>query len=72
MKGAKMTTGKPCFSAKGGAAPVNTTVPAGGGGFKLSSKQSSGKTRQARMGGSFPLTGMPNVKTGGSQTYKSK
>ena len=66
----KMVTGKPSFSAKGGTPPLSSAIPKGGAGFKLSSAQTSGKTRQGRDGGSYPLTGMPNVKTGGSQTYK--
>lgn len=66
----KMTTGKPCFSAKGGTPPISSAIPKGGAGFKSSSAQTSGKTREARKGGNYPLTGMPKVNTGGSQTHK--
>jgi len=81
-----MVTGKPTISAKADAkSPTNqpwvggkldTNTPSGGGGFALSSKQSSGKTEYARMTtknkavtkveGSTPA-GMPTVHTGGGK-----
>jgi len=80
MKDAAMVTGKATITAKADAkSPTNqkyvggkldTTTPAGGAGFALSSKQSSGKTAFSHMTtatkveGSTPA-GMPTVHTGG-------
>jgi len=86
MKDAKMVTGKPTITAKADAksptnqpyvgGKVDSSVPSGGAGFGLSSKQSSGKTAYAEMTtagkavtkveGSTPA-GMPTVHTGGGK-----
>jgi hypothetical protein len=68
-----METGKPTFSARGGAKPVSSNVPNGGGGFPLSSAQTSGKTRHARGDSKIEnLKGMPTLHGSGKQTFDSK